>query len=335
MSFDIRPATPDHTSIILGLTGPSGSGKTYSALLLAHGIKDVVGGDIGVIDTEGRRALRYADKNRFPDFEFKYLDFQPPFSSDRYADAIAAMAATGVKTIIIDSMSHEHEGPGGYLEFHDKELDRMAGQDYKKREKTTFTAWIKPAAARRRLINSFLQVPLNFIFCFRAKEKLKIISGGAPVPLGWQAIAGDEFVYEMIVRGLLPPGAKGVPDWSQAAFAHGAAKRDAQDAHLFPDGEPITREMGRALAKEYSGVGPAKPRMNPGAADTKRSKQQIVEDVKRELAEVAEGGEGPLTAAWERLLPEQRQYLRAFYDKELLPKAQAADFNNEPEGDKL
>lgn len=331
MAFDIRPATPDHQPIILGLTGPSGSGKTLSALLLAHGVKDVVGGDIGMIDTEGRRGLRYADKTRFPDFEFKHLDFQPPFSSDRYAEAIAAMAAAGVKTIIIDSMSHEHEGPGGYLEFHDKELDRMAGTDFKKREKMTFTAWIKPSAARRRLINSFLQVPLNFIFCFRAKEKLKIVSGGAPIPLGWQAIAGEEFVYEMIVRGLLPPGARGTPDWSAPAFAHGAAKRDDQDRHLFPDGAQITRQMGRDLANAYSGKGPARPRMEPTGGTTATSKAALVDKVKGELKEATEGGVDVLTAAWERLSAQQRQYLQVFYDDELFPAAQAVDATTEEE----
>src|SRR5260221_118146 len=165
MTFEIKTATPDHQPIILGLTGPSGSGKTLSALLLAHGIRDIIGGGIIGIDTEGRRMLRYADKARFPDFDFQHMIFEPPFSSDRYAEAIAIAAKQlGPKgTIIIDSMSHCHEGPGGYLEYHEAELDRMAGSDYKKRERMTFTAWIKPAAARRRLINSFLQTPLNFI----------------------------------------------------------------------------------------------------------------------------------------------------------------------------
>lgn len=328
MSFDIKPATPDHVPIILGITSPSGAGKTLSSLLLAHGIQEVVGGDIGMIDTEGRRGLRYADKARWPDLSFKHLDFQPPFSSDRYADAIAAMAKTeGMKTIIVDSMSHEHEGPGGYLEFHERELDRMVPEknDYKKREKMTFTAWIKPAAARRRLINSFLQTPLNFIFCFRAKEKIKPVSGGQPLMLGWQAIAGEEFVYEMIVRALLLPGARGVPDWSEAAFKHGAAKLDAQDAALFPDGKPLSREIGRNIAQVYSGAGPLRSRMDAGSAETRRTKEQIVADVKSSLLEAAEGGTHPLTVAWENLNPDQRKFLQPFYDAELFPAATTAD----------
>jgi hypothetical protein len=327
MTFDIKPATPDHQPIILGLTGPSGSGKTLSALLLAHGIRDVVGGEVGVIDTEGRRALRYADKTKFPDFNFRHLEFQPPFSSDRYAEAIQAFANTaGIKTIVVDSMSHEHEGPGGYLEYHEKEIDRMLGDkknSYSERKKMTFTGWIAPAAARRRLINSFLQVPLNFIFCFRAKEKLKIISGAQPKALGWQAIAGDEFVYEMIVRALLPPGSQGVPDWSQEAFEHGAAKRDAQDAHIFPSGGQITRAMGQALAKAYGGAG-AQPRQTPGSAETKRDETDI-EQLKREGMEAAEGGLSPLQGWFKLLTREQQAALKPYLDATLKPIALDVD----------
>lgn len=350
MSFEIKTATPDHQPIILGLTGPSGAGKTYSALLLAHGIKDIVGGEIGVVDTEGRRALRYADKTRYPDFNFKHMNLTPPFSSDRYGEAIAAMAKSGVKTIIVDSQSLEHEGPGGYLEFHEAELDRMAGDDWKKRQKMTFTAWIKPAAARRKLINSFLQVPLNFIFCFRAKEKLKVISGAEPIPLGWQAIAGDEFVYEMIVRMLLPPGSRGMPDWSQGAFQHGAAKRDDQDKSIFPDDMRISRVMGQNLAKAYSGNGPIQPRMGQISGETVSSQtngQKVtpsqatgtastssVDDLQNEGMEAADGGTDVLKVWFTRLPHETKAMIKEFMDKTLKPRAAETDalaFNEQEE----
>lgn len=321
-AFNIRPAAPEHQPIVLGLTGPSGAGKTLSALRLAHGIQSVTGGGIAVIDTEGRRALRYADKSKFPKFSYNHLEFGPPFSSDRYAEALRAVVEAGNKTVIVDSMSHEHEGAGGYLEFHEAELDRMAGQDYKKREKMTFTAWIKPAAARRRLINSFLQTPANFIFCFRAKEKIKPMSGGQPIQLGWQAIAGDEFVYEMIARCLLLPGCKGVPDWSDAAFAHGAAKRDDQDRGLFPDGEQLSEDIGRNIATAISGKA-VTPRLQGN--DKPDKKAAAVQAVKDELLEAAEGGLSPLTAAWERLTPEQRKYLQPFYDAEAFPRAEQTE----------
>src|SRR5581483_7903415 len=107
--------------------------------------------------------------------DFKYAEFGEPFSSERYAEALkSAVSAGNVKTVIVDSMSHEHEGPGGYLMWHEKILDDIAGNDYSKRQKNTFTAWIKPASKRRLLINTILQLRCNFIFCFRAKEKIDL-----------------------------------------------------------------------------------------------------------------------------------------------------------------
>jgi hypothetical protein len=281
---------------------------------------------VGLIDTEGRRGLRYADKTKFPSFNYKYLEFLPPFASDRFSEAIAAMYATGVKTIIIDSLSLEHEGAGGYLEYHVAELDRMAGNDYKKREKMTFTARIKPAAARRRLINSFLQVPVNFIFCFRAKEKLKIVTGGAPIPLGWQAIAGDEFVYEMIARCLLPPGAKGVPDWSDAAFAHGTAKRDDQDRALFPDGTQLSEEIGRNIALTYSGKD-VRPRQTAEAkASTAGTQDAEGADLQSAGDEVARKGVVAVRTWWQNLTPRQQNLVtKTYLDDVLKPAAESAD----------
>ena len=44
-----------------------------------------------------------------------------------------------------------HDGPGGLLEYHDAELDRIAGKtDWNKRDKCNFTAWIKPKAAENK-----------------------------------------------------------------------------------------------------------------------------------------------------------------------------------------
>ena len=245
MSFTFRKAVREATPLLIGLVGPSGGGKTKSALRLATGIQSVRGGKIVGIDTEARRMLHYANEH-----SFEYLEFGAPFSSKRYEEALresAKEAAGGV--VVVDSMSHEHEGPGGYLEFHESELDRMAGEDWKKRERMTFTAWIKPAQERRRLINTLLQLNCAFVFCFRAKEKLRIVKGGEPIQLGWQPIAGEEFAFEMTARCLLPPGANGIPDWSDAAFAHGAAKRIKDHEAILGEGGQLNEKRGAALAK--------------------------------------------------------------------------------------
>ena len=261
MTFTFRPAIRDASPLLIGLVGPSGCGKTRSALELATGIRELRGGKIVGLDTEAGRMKHYAPKNGEKadpargTYDFLHASFGAPFSSDRYTEALtecAREAAGGV--VIIDSQSHEHEGQGGYLEYHEAELDRMAGDDWKKRERMTFTGWIKPAAARRRLINTLLQIDCAFVFCFRAKEKLRIVRGQEPIQTGWQAIAGDEFVYEMTVRCLLPPGAMGVPDWSEDAFKYGVAKREDAHVPILPNGERLSVKTGRALAEWVSGA---------------------------------------------------------------------------------
>ena len=251
MTFEfIENAKRESTPLLIGLVGPSGGGKTKSALRLAAGIQKVRGGKLVGIDTEARRMLHYAEE-----FSLTYMEFKAPFSSSRYLEALkAASAKAEGGVVIVDSMSHEHEGEGGYLEFHEAELDRMAGQDWKKRERVTFTAWIKPAAERRRLINSILQMNTAFVFCFRAKEKLKIVKGQEPIQLGWQAIAGEEFAFEMTVRCLLPPGANGVPDWSEEAFRQGVPKRSDFHLPLVQDGAQLSESIGERLAQWAKGT---------------------------------------------------------------------------------
>jgi ABC-type dipeptide/oligopeptide/nickel transport system ATPase subunit len=206
--FQDKPGVREATPLLLGLIGPSGGGKTYSALRLASGIQRVTGGDIFGIDTESRRMLHYADK-----FNFRHLQFDAPFGSLDYLAAIEHCVKKGGRIVIVDSMSHEHEGPGGVLEQHQAETARLAKLWDVKESKAQIAAWGKPKEARRRMINSILQLNANFIFCFRAKEKLKIVSGQDPVPLGFMPIAGEEFVYEMTMKCLLMPGSKGTPIW--------------------------------------------------------------------------------------------------------------------------
>jgi ABC-type dipeptide/oligopeptide/nickel transport system ATPase subunit len=254
-SFDYRPAVREQTPLLVGLIGPSGGGKTYSALRLATGIQRVSGGDIAVVDTEARRALHYADK-----FTFHHVAFGAPFSPLDYLAAIEHCLKKGAKTIIIDSTSHEHEGPGGVLEMHDAELTRMAGNDYAKRAKMTMLAWAKPKAQRRRLINSILQLPVNCIFCFRAKNKMKLVKGEDPKQLGFMPIAGEEFVYEMVMKCLLLPGANGVPTWtSDNEGEKTMIKIPEQFRSVFKPGEQLTESHGAALATWAAGAASSAP----------------------------------------------------------------------------
>ncbi len=244
MTYQFRPAVREQCYTLTGIGGPSGSGKTFSALRLASGLAN--GGKIAVIDTEANRALHYADQ-----FQFLHCPLRAPFTPENYMGAIQAAKDAGASVIIVDSMSHEHEGPGGILEQHEAQLEKMAGNDFNKREKCKFTAWIKPKRSHNSFVNGVLQIEAHLIFCFRAKEKLNLAKNSegkiVPTPAGWQPICSDRFEYEMTAMLILPPGSSGMPDYRASA-----TKLQSQHRGIFSEGRQIDEGMGKALA-EWSG----------------------------------------------------------------------------------
>ena len=252
-TFEDRPATRDKVPLLVGLMGPSGSGKTFSALRLATGIQQVSGGDIYFIDTEARRGLHYADR-----FKYRHMEFGAPFGSLDYLAAITHCVKKGAGVVIVDSMSHEHEGPGGVLEQHEQELDRMAGQDYGKRNSMNLIAWAKPKAARRQLISGLLQLNCNFVFCFRAKEKAKPVKKDGKTTIenqGWMPIAGEEFVYEQTINCLLLPSSNGIPTWrTEEPGEKAMMKLPEQFRHMFGSGQTLDETIGAAMAEWATGV---------------------------------------------------------------------------------
>lgn len=246
--FEAKQAEREQVPLLLGLVGPSGGGKTYSALRLAKGIQQIVGGKIFGIDTEARRMLHYADQ-----FDFQHVEFGEPFGSLDYLEALRYCEAQGAGVIIVDSMSHEHEGPGGLLEQHEAETTRISKGDENRREAVKMLAWAKPKAARRRLINSILQMHVPaMIFCFRAKEKVLMQKGKDPQNLGWMPIAGEEFIYEMTANALLLPTANGCPTWNPTE------KGEKQMVKLPGQFSKLTgqldEDMGRTMALWASGA---------------------------------------------------------------------------------
>jgi hypothetical protein len=229
-----------NTPIIAGLAGPTKSGKTLSALRLATGLAQ--GGTIAMINTEGARGHQYADK-----FEYVATDISPPFSPAVYIEAVKAAIALKPAVIIIDSMSHMHDGPGGLLEYHDAEVDRLAGSDERARKRVGWgSAWVKPKAEENQFVYALLGAACAVILCFRAKEKTRLVTGGAPIDLGWQPIASERVSFETLFTLLLPPHCKGVPDLSISEM------REPFDT-IIPAGKPLSEETGAALAAWAAG----------------------------------------------------------------------------------
>lgn len=240
MSYVFKPAIRQQTPLIIGIAGPTKSGKTYSAHRLAAGLAN--GGKVIMLNAEGARGHQYADK-----FRYIACELMPPYRYGMYEDVLQATTNEKPAVVIIDSMSHAHDGPGGFLEWHEEELDRIAGKDYTKRFKATFTAWITPKAAENSFRYALLAMPCPVILCMRAKDKIKIVPGKDPIDLGLRPIVGESLEYETIFTLMLPPHSKGVPDLEISDL------REPFDT-MIPKGKPIDEDLGRKLAEWSKGT---------------------------------------------------------------------------------
>jgi hypothetical protein len=278
--FEDAEATRERVPLLVGVYGPSGTGKTYSALRLATGMQRVVGGDVFVIDTEARRALHYAKSETNPGgFKFRHVPFVPPFDPESYMAALDHCARRGARVVVVDNMSHEHEGQGGVLEMQASEEERLAKLWNTTRDKAKMSAWQVPKTSRRRLVHAILQMGINVVFCFRAKEKMRVTPGRQPEALGWMPIAGEEFIFEMTATALLLPGASGVPTWNPSQEGERAmVKRPQQFDALFRDhnGKPLSEDMGEAMARWADGTtGVAVKRLRDGI-DAARTLDELI-----------------------------------------------------------
>ena len=246
-NFTFRPATRENVGLLIGLAGGTGSGKTFSAMRLAYGMA----GDkpFAVIDTEAGRAKHYADQ-----FKFDHGDLKPPFRPEAYAEAIKAADDAGYPVIVVDSVSHVWAGDGGVLDWHEDELERMAGSDWKKREAVKMAAWIKPKMGHKAMVQKLLQVRATVILCFRAEEKIemvredgkmKILPKQGPTGLnGWMPVCEKNLPFELTCSFLLTADAPGYPK---------PIKLQEQHKTLFPLDKPITESSGKLIAKWASG----------------------------------------------------------------------------------
>lgn len=318
-TFSAKPATREQVPLLVGLMGASGSGKTYSALRLATGIQSVVGGKIYGVDTEARRMLHYADH-----FKFEHVQFDAPFGSLDYLEAIRFCVAQGAAVVVVDSMSHEHSGVGGMIEFQEQELERLAGGDWAKRERVKMLAWQKPKAARRKLIDGLLQLNANFIFCFRAKETVKPVKINGKteiVPQGFMPIAGDEFLFEQTVNCLLLPQSGGVPTWkTENAGERAMIKPAKQFDSIFAEQKPLDEDTGRQLADWAKG----------GAVTTVAEDAEVsITDLDAKLSDAAKFGTAELERVWKTIPREHRTTLKAALDVRHKPHAVEVDKETE------
>lgn len=247
MSYTFRRAVREKVPLIIGLSGGTGSGKTYSAMRMAKGMAH--GKPFCVIDTENGRASHYADQ-----FVFDVLDLRAPFTPEAYAEAIQAADKARYPVIVVDSTSHVWAGDGGVLDWHETELERMAGSDYQRREACKVAAWIKPKLAHKHMMQALLQVKAHIILCFRAEEKIEMVKVNGKMEVrkkeslvgkdGWVPICEKSVPFECTCSFLLLASNPGIPH---------PIKLQEQHKRFFNPTGTIDEHAGEQLAKWAAG----------------------------------------------------------------------------------
>lgn len=188
MTNTLRKATRQKARIRLGLSSVSGGGKTYSALLIAYGLT----GDwakVAMIDTENGSGDLYSHLG-----EYNIMTLEPPFTPERYSEAIKACEGAGVEVIIIDSITHEWDGKGGCLEI----LDDLTKKDPKH---NSYTQWANVTPRHQGFIDSIIQSKCHIITTVRRKQDYEMTKNGdgkvVITKAGLKEITREGFEYEL------------------------------------------------------------------------------------------------------------------------------------------
>lgn len=164
------------------LAGASGSGKSFTALRLATGIANKMGGRIAAIDTEAGRIRYYANE-----FDFDDLQLEEPYTPEKYIEAINQAVDGGYSVLIIDSITHEWN----YIL---DQVDKIPGTN-------SYTKWGKLTPRHNKFTEKIIQSPINIIATVRGKDAyvLEQDKNGKQIPkkvgLGYTQRDGLEYEY--------------------------------------------------------------------------------------------------------------------------------------------
>ncbi|MFV9552484.1 AAA family ATPase [Algibacter sp. PT7-4] len=177
--MQLRKSERKQAKIKMALQGSAGAGKTMSALLLAKGLTNDNLSKVAVIDTENGSSDLYAHLG-----SYNVLNMQPPYTPEKYIQAIDICLEAGMEVIIIDSISHCWDE---LLDFHSK----LPGN--------SFTNWNKVTPRQKAFVDKILQSPAHFVSTMRTKQDYVLNQkNGKYVPekVGLKAVQRDGVEYE-------------------------------------------------------------------------------------------------------------------------------------------
>ncbi|MBT0548914.1 AAA family ATPase [Riemerella anatipestifer] len=177
--MQLRPSERKRAKIKMALQGSAGSGKTYSSLLLAQGLTNGDFSKVAIIDTENGSADLYAHLGNY-----NVLSMQPPFSPQKYVQAIEVCEKAGMEVIILDSISHCWDY---LLDYHSS----LAGN--------SFTNWAKIKPLEKLFIDKILQSNAHVIATMRTKQDYVLNQKDGkfiPEKVGLKAVQRDGLDFE-------------------------------------------------------------------------------------------------------------------------------------------
>jgi hypothetical protein len=239
MVAQLRKAERKQAKMRVGITAPSGGGKTYSALLMARGLA-TSWDKVALIDTENGSGELYAHLGAY-----NVLTLDAPFTPERYIEAIRACEKAGIEVIVVDSSTHEWDGPGGCLEI----KDSLGGK---------YQDWAKVTPRHQKFLNALLQSCCDIVTTTRRKqdyEMTKDSNGKVTVEkVGLREVQRDGYEYELTLNFELD-------------IRHNAiASKDRTGLFMDKPAFVITEETGRALKVWCESGAPAAVATAPPAA---------------------------------------------------------------------
>lgn len=270
--INIRPVVAGQSKALIGIAGQSGDGKTYTALQIARGMVNKPS-EIGFLDTENKRGSLYAD---ILDGPFMIGDLYPPFSPARYSEAIKEFQESGVKVLVIDSVSHEWEI--GCEEI--AHAPKANGQPRK------IADWVTAKREHKKFMNVLLQSDMDIICCIRAREKTDFTNMEKPVSLGVQPVCEKNFMFEMTASIMM--GDQGMtqnpmklPSFLKEAFGSGSGY--------------IGIATGKKIRKWL---------------DQGEKEDPVISKIKSDALMLCEQGEEAILNFWKTLTPEQQSNIK-------------------------
>lgn len=178
-----QKATKKEAKLRMSIAGPSGSGKTFTALLFAGALSP--SGKIAVVDTEHGSASKYADMFNFDVMELS--NYHP----NKYVEAIKAAVQAGYDVVVLDSITHAWNGPGGILS--------IVNQNFGK--------WKDVQPIEQAFIEAIVSSPIHIIATMRAKTQYEVEKDdrGKPTPkkVGMGAIQREGMEYEFDIAAMM------------------------------------------------------------------------------------------------------------------------------------